>query len=178
MRLCSGPQDPDVRFCAPMAASAEARSAPSGVHPGRWVRRRGTWTESLRRGRAADKGFPFSRGPLPRGCVTRAAARLSCPPSLAAQNVTAAVGAVDVPQGAHGAARRPGRTQWPSRDGPADPGPGRLKGRIGRSVGPARSRATSPSGGARGSGGIGLDDAVPRHRTFQRARKRPLPAGT
>jgi hypothetical protein len=62
MRVCGRPQDPDVRFCAPTATSAEARSAPTGVHPGRRVRRRRTWGESLRRPCLSGKGFPFSRG--------------------------------------------------------------------------------------------------------------------
>ena len=157
MRLSGRPQDPDVRFCAPMAASAEARSAPSGVHPCRRVRRRGTWTESLRRGRAADKGFPLSRGPLPRRVRQEPPRGYSARPLFtAAQTITAAVGAVD-------AAGQPvGRSApWPHPAafrgrGRRTPAPGRLKGRIGRSFEPARSRAAIPSSGARGSGGGGL----------------------
>ena len=157
MRLSGRPQDPDVRFCAPMAASAEARSAPSGVHPCRRVRRRGTWTESLRRGRAADKGFPLSRGPLPRRVRQEPPRGYSRPPALYRGTdhhgrrrrggcrgaASGQIGALAAPSGLQG-------------KGPADPGPGRLKGRIGRSFEPARSRAAIPSSGARGSGGGGL----------------------
>ena len=67
MRVCGRSQDPDVRFCARTAATTEARSAPAGVHSDRRVWRRKTWAESLRRGSAADKGFPFSRRTGPRG---------------------------------------------------------------------------------------------------------------
>ena len=68
MGVCGRPQDPDVRFCAPMAAAAEARSVPTGVHPGRRVRRRKAWPESLRRAGCGGKDFPLAAGLLAGAC--------------------------------------------------------------------------------------------------------------
>lgn len=56
------PQDPDVRFFAWMAAAAETRPAPGVACPNRKVRRRGTWTESLRRARRSGKSFALAAG--------------------------------------------------------------------------------------------------------------------
>ena len=122
MRLSGRPQDPDVRFCAPMAASAEARSAPAGGHPGRRVRRCGTWMQSLRRGCAADKGFPLAAGRCPAGCDK--SRREAILPALFGSTERHGSRRHDrCPRGGHGVDRRPGRTQWPSRDGAGGPRP-------------------------------------------------------
>jgi hypothetical protein len=61
-RLSGRPQDPDVRFSAPMAAAAETRSAPTGIHSGRRVRG-GRHGRRVCGGLAvAARGYPFSRG--------------------------------------------------------------------------------------------------------------------
>ena len=61
MQVSGRPQDPDVRFSAPTAAATEMRSAPTGGHPGRRVRRCGTLMRSLRRPGRSGKGSSFSR---------------------------------------------------------------------------------------------------------------------
>ena len=83
-RVSCRPQDPDVRFCAPVAAGAKARSAPTGGHPGRRVRRCGAWMGSLRRPGRSGKGSSLAAGrPGPAGdgrggLIQRAAPCLSC----------------------------------------------------------------------------------------------------